>query len=120
MIAAAVARASGAYPIIVADVDSNRLEFAKEFAPHCETFLTSPRAESQGITSQVIETIKSHSGEQLRVVFECTGVQSSVITAAYLPRARGEVMAVGVGRPTMDLLPFMHMSLAEVCLRMKT
>lgn len=48
------------------------------------------------------------------IVYECTGVQSSVHTAAFACRRGGEVMVIGVGRAVMDGLPFMHLSLAEI------
>jgi L-iditol 2-dehydrogenase len=47
-------------------------------------------------------------------VFECTGVQSSVVTASYVPRPAGEVIVIGVGKAVMNELPFMHLSMAEV------
>ena len=47
-------------------------------------------------------------------VLECTGVESSVVTAAYTARRGGTVMVIGVGREIMNNLPFMHLSLAEV------
>lgn len=114
LIALAVAKASGAYPLLVTDVDSKRLEFAKQFVPSCETFLVPATSSSDTTAAAIIEKVKLLGGDQPRVVYECTGVQSSIITAAYLPRPKGEVMVVGVGRPMINELPFMHMSLAEV------
>lgn len=51
---------------------------------------------------------------QPRVVLECTGVESSVCSAAYTVRRGGVLMVVGVGKSIMNNLPFMHISLAEV------
>ena len=95
-------------------MDSNRLKFAKEYIPTCETFLIPPESNPQTGASEIIEKVKSLGGDQPRVVYECTGVQNSIIAAAYLPRPKGEVMVVGVGRPVLNELPFMHMALAEV------
>ena len=50
-------------------------------------------------------------------VLECTGVESSVATAAYSVRRQGVVMVVGVGRSIMNNVPFMHLSLSETDLR---
>jgi threonine dehydrogenase-like Zn-dependent dehydrogenase len=47
-------------------------------------------------------------------VLECTGVESSVVTASYACRRAGVVVVVGVGKSIMNNLPFMHLSLAEV------
>lgn len=54
---------------------------------------------------------------EFMVVFECTGIESSVCSAAYMVRRGGVLMVVGVGRSIMNNLPFMHLSLAEVCNR---
>lgn len=34
----AVARASGAHPLVITDTDATRLEFAKQFEPNCTTY----------------------------------------------------------------------------------
>jgi L-iditol 2-dehydrogenase len=47
-------------------------------------------------------------------VLECTGVENSIVTAAYTARRGGTVMVIGVGREIMNNLPFMHLSLGEV------
>jgi NADPH:quinone reductase-like Zn-dependent oxidoreductase len=114
LIALAVAKASGAVPLIVTDVDAHRLEFAKTFVPSCETVLVPLESKPEEIAASILDTVRSLGAEQPRVVYECTGVQSSVITAAFLPRPKGEVMVVGVGRPVLNELPFMHLALAEV------
>ena len=62
----------------------------------------------------VREVAKKQGGDVPRSVFECTGVQSSVVTASYVPRPAGEVIVIGVGKAIMNELPFMHLSMAEV------
>lgn len=115
LIALAVAKASGAYPLVITDIDENRLRFAKEkFIHSCQTLCIQPAQSPLESATAILERLHSLGADQPRVVYECTGVQSSVNTAAYLPRAKGEVMVVGVGRPLLNELPFMHMSLAEV------
>jgi L-iditol 2-dehydrogenase len=52
--------------------------------------------------------------EAPETVLECTGVESSIITAAFTVRRGGDLMVIGVGKDVMDNLPFMHISLAEV------
>jgi L-iditol 2-dehydrogenase len=47
-------------------------------------------------------------------VLECTGVESSIVTAAFAVRRGGTIMVIGVGRPVINNIPFMHISLAEV------
>lgn len=50
-------------------------------------------------------------------VLECTGVESSIITAIYSARRNGTVMVIGVGRDIINELPFMYMSLSEIQLK---
>lgn len=39
LIALAAARASGAHPICITDVEPGRLEFARKYVPGCQTYL---------------------------------------------------------------------------------
>ncbi|GIZ42048.1 hypothetical protein CKM354_000532800 [Cercospora kikuchii] len=117
MCALAVAKASGACPIVVTDLDAGRLKIAESFAPGCVTFQIDPSKPAEETAKAVVKALEDAGGEQPRVVYECTGVQGSVVTACYMPRAAGEVMVIGVGKPIMNDLPFMHMSLAEVDLK---
>lgn len=114
LIALATARASGAYPLVITDLDAGRLKFAEQLVPECLTVQVQLDKSPAEMAAILVEKIRTAGGEQPRVVYECTGVQSSVITAAYTPRAGGEVMVVGVGTPILNQLPFMHISLAEV------
>lgn len=116
MCALAVAKASGACPIIVTDLDAGRLKYAQNFVPGCVPFQIQFGRTAKDTALEILATMKAAGGDQPRVVYECTGVQGSVVTASYLPRPTGEVMVIGVGKPIMNELPFMHMSLAEVSL----
>ncbi|KAH6696583.1 chaperonin 10-like protein [Leptodontidium sp. MPI-SDFR-AT-0119] len=114
LIALAVARASGAFPLVITDVDSGRLAFAKSFVPGCETVLIgmySTVAENAATVGAVFEKLDT---PLPKVVYECTGVQSSVCVAAFSCHRGGHLMLIGVGRDIMDGLPFMHLSLAEI------
>ena len=111
MIALAAARASDASPIVITDIDQDRLDFASKFVPGCVPVCVSPEKSTSEMTAIIRGAIGS---EPPRVVYECSGVQSSVILACHLPWPGGEVMFIGVGRPKMDDLPFMHTSLSEV------
>lgn len=115
LIALAVARVSGAWPIVITDVDARRLEFAKAFAPGCETYQVVPGKGAEESAAELTSLfVGKLATESPRVVYECTGVPSSIITAAYAAARGGEVMVVGVGRPVLDGLPFMHLSMSEV------
>lgn len=117
LIALAAARASGAHPLVITDLEPQRLAFAKKFVPSAVTYQV-----DRGLTAE-------ENAREIRALFdfanvgeygapetvlECTGVESSVVTAAFTARRGGTVMVIGVGREIMNNLPFMHLSLAEV------
>ena len=117
LIALAAAKASGAFPLVITDIDASRLEFAKKFIPECATYLTSTKHSGEKHAEEIVAMFTGQlQSVQPSIVYECTGVQSSVHTAAFACRRGGEVMIIGVGRAILDGLPFMHMSLAEVSL----
>lgn len=120
LIALAAARASGAHPIVITDVEPKRLQFAKEFMPACSTYQVSKELDAEGNAKEIRRLFGATEGKEYyapTTVLECTGVESSVCTAAYVVRRGGTVMVIGVGRSFMNNLPFMHLSLAEVSSR---
>ncbi|KAH7399966.1 putative alcohol dehydrogenase [Cadophora sp. MPI-SDFR-AT-0126] len=118
LIALAAARASGANPIVITDLEPRRLAFAREFVPGCQTYQVDPKLDSAENAKRIRELFGSGSEyDAPETVLECTGVESSVITGAFACRIGGDVMVIGVGRNTMNNLPFMHVSLAEINLK---
>lgn len=121
LIALAAARASGAHPLVITDIEPLRLEFAKRLVPSCLTYQIDPTLSSEENAKAIRRLFGADSaasgGEYAapRTVLECTGVESSINTAAFAVRRGGTVILIGVGRAVMNNLPFMHMSLAEVC-----
>jgi L-iditol 2-dehydrogenase len=114
LIALAAARASGAHPIVVTDLEPARLAFAKEFVSSCITYQVDRTKDAQGNAQAIRALFGSREYVAPETVLECTGVESSVCTAAYTARRGGTVMVIGVGKAIMNNLPFMHLSLAEV------
>ncbi|KYG43617.1 hypothetical protein M433DRAFT_175854 [Acidomyces richmondensis BFW] len=117
LIALAVAKASGAWPLVITDVDSGRLEFAKAFVQGVSTFQIDPTASSSQVADAIRHTFGQEEETAPSIVLECTGVESSIITGVRCCRRSGTVMVIGVGLETMNNLPFMHISLAEINLR---
>ncbi|KAE8308437.1 chaperonin 10-like protein [Aspergillus transmontanensis] len=117
LIALAAARASGAHPIVITDLDSSRLAFAKEFVPSCITYQVNRDLDAQGNAKAIRALFGSEEYFAPETVLECTGVESSVCTAAFTARRGGTVVVIGVGKAVMNNLPFMHISLAEIDLR---
>ena len=74
------AHAAGANPIVITDLDVNRLATAKKLVPRVETVQIvigeSPK--------EIAERIKDMLGSEAKLVFECTGVESSVQSAIYV------------------------------------
>lgn len=114
LIALAAARASGAHPIVVTDLDENRLAFAKEFAPTCTPYQINGNLDAEGNAKAIRAFFGDEEYSAPETVLECTGVESSICTAAYTARRGGNVVVIGVGKSIVNNLPFMHLSLAEV------
>ena len=114
LIALAAARASGAHPLVITDLEPQRLAFAKEFVPSCQVYQVNTKLDAKQSAQDIRALFGSTEYEAPETVLECTGVESSVVTAAYTVRRGGDLMVIGVGRDIMNNLPFMHISLSEV------
>ncbi|KAJ4141131.1 hypothetical protein NW768_000338 [Fusarium equiseti] len=117
LLALASARASGAHPLVITDVEPKRLAFAKELVPTAKTYQVDTTKSNEENAKAVRKLFGETEYVQPRVVYECTGIESSVCSAAFMVRRGGVLMVVGVGRSIMNNLPFMHLSLAEIQLR---
>lgn len=129
LIALAAAKASGAWPLVITDMDESRLAFARNFVPGVQTYRVDVTKSSitsaeeirslLGCGERDIKTGRPASNEYVAptTVLECTGVESSIITAIYACRRNGTVMVIGVGRSIINELPFMYMSLSEIQLK---
>ena len=114
LIALTAARASGAHPIVITDLEPSRLAFAREFEPLCQTYQIDRNLSAQGNAKAIRRLFGETEYKAPDTILECTGVESSVVTAAYTVRRGGDLMVIGLGRDILNNLPFMHISLAEV------
>ncbi|KAL0943374.1 sorbitol dehydrogenase [Colletotrichum truncatum] len=114
LITLAAARASGAHPLVITDIEPSRLEFAKRLVPSAITYRVDPSLGNEGNGKAIRKLFGDDEYSAPRTVLECTGVESSICTAAFTARRGGTVMVIGVGREIMNNLPFMHLSLAEI------
>ncbi|RMZ76643.1 hypothetical protein DV738_g4860, partial [Chaetothyriales sp. CBS 135597] len=96
-------QAAGACPIVITDIDQQRLDFAKNLRGK-----TAEEA-AEGI-------IATAGGIRPRVAIECTGVESSVASAIWSVRFGGKVFVIGVGKNEMTV-PFMRLSTMEIDLQ---
>jgi len=115
LIALAAAKASGAFPIVITDVDAARLRFAKAFVKECTTVQVPLDKTPEEVAGLIQKEFTEVASPPPRVSYECTGIASSVHTVLYATQRGGEIMVIGVGRKIMDGVPFMHASMAEVC-----
>lgn len=121
----AVARASGAHPIVITDIDQTRLQFAKQFEPNCMTYQVQPGLSAlengTGIRKmfarqdQIQTAAAPVEYDMPALVLECTGIESSIATAAHTVRRGGCINVVGVSsKSEINNVPFMAMSFAEI------
>ncbi|RMZ80217.1 hypothetical protein DV737_g3097, partial [Chaetothyriales sp. CBS 132003] len=108
--------AAGACPIVITDIDEERLNFAKKLCPRAvgsSTYLV-PRGKTAEECAAGI--ITAAGGIRPRVALECTGVESSVASAIWSVRFGGKVFVIGVGKNEMTV-PFMRLSTMEIDLQ---
>jgi threonine dehydrogenase-like Zn-dependent dehydrogenase len=114
LIALLSSRASGAHPLVITDLEPKRLEFAKKLVPECETYQVQRDLSSEDNAKRIRKLFGDSEYGCPETVLECTGVESSIVTGAFAVRRGGTLMVIGVGRPVINNIPFMHLSLAEV------
>jgi len=111
------AKAAGAEPIVITDIDPGRLDFARSLVAGkpgtLSTYLVPHGATAEENAATIV---KEFGGLEPDVALECTGVESSVGAAVHTVRFGGTVFVVGVGKNEM-MLPFMRLSTREVDLR---
>ncbi|KAF3024948.1 hypothetical protein E8E14_013499 [Neopestalotiopsis sp. 37M] len=106
------AHAAGATPIVITDLDESRLQFAKKLIPRVRTVKVDTKLGSKEVAEEVKKTL----GTEAKLVFECTGVESSVQTGIYSCRFGGMVFIIGCGKD-FQTMPFSYMSAREIDIR---
>ncbi|KAK9475105.1 chaperonin 10-like protein [Dipodascopsis tothii] len=110
LIAALCARAAGATPLTITDIDARRLEVARSLVPGIRTVLV-----ERGMTPEAAADaiVAAGDGVRPRVALECTGVESSLAGGIYSLAFAGVCYCIGVGA-TFQNIPFMHLSVNEI------
>lgn len=80
MVCLLAAHAAGAAPIVITDLDDNRLKVAEQLVPRVRT-VTVQKNENPKDTA---DRIKVALGQEAKLVIECTGVESSVHAGVYV------------------------------------
>ena len=74
--------AAGAEPIVITDIDQNRLDVAKEICPRVRTYKVDPSKTMEQAGKEMAEL----AGGNLTTALECSGVESSIAAAvSFLP-----------------------------------
>ncbi|KDQ61455.1 hypothetical protein JAAARDRAFT_30893 [Jaapia argillacea MUCL 33604] len=111
------AKAAGAEPIVITDIDQGRLDFAKKLVADqpgtVKTFLVGRGKTEEELGAAIVSEF---GGLEPDVALECTGVESSIASAIHAVRFGGTVFVVGVGKNEMKF-PFMRLSTREVDLK---
>lgn len=115
------ARAAGASPIVITDIDEGRLQFAKSLAPEVRTYKVQTGLSAEDNAQGIIDAINDGNGSapdalRPRLALECTGVESSVASAIWSMKFGGKVFVIGVGKNEMKI-PFMRLSTQEIDLQ---
>lgn len=74
------AHAAGANPIVITDLDDSRLQCAQKLVPRVRTVTVDPKLAPADTAKEIREALKT----EAKLVFECTGVESSVQTGIYV------------------------------------
>ncbi|KAK9774573.1 hypothetical protein AB5N19_07068 [Seiridium cardinale] len=113
LLAAATARAFGAKTILIADINKSKLNFAKTFV-ECFTFASdvgaSPKSEAERLKMEA-------NIDDIDVVLECTGAESSAQTGIYALASGGTFIQVGLGKSYLNL-PLLEMCGKEIVLKL--
>jgi L-iditol 2-dehydrogenase len=121
------ARAAGAYPLVITDLDAGRLAFAESLVSsssslsssssdgpaRVRTLLVAPDEAKEALAARIVDAM---GGTEPDVALECTGAEMSIGAAIESVRFGGTVFVVGVGKSEMTF-PFMRMSTREVDVR---
>ncbi|KAL1605287.1 hypothetical protein SLS60_004835 [Paraconiothyrium brasiliense] len=124
LLVAAMAKVSGAGTVVIADIDSGRVNFAVDnnFAHRSFTVpLKRGRTIEENLdiaketAAEIAKVTKLSGGAigEVDAVFECTGVPSCVQASIYATRPGGTVLLIGMGTP-IQTLPISAAALREV------
>ncbi|KAF4947817.1 hypothetical protein FSARC_13879 [Fusarium sarcochroum] len=101
----AVARASGAHPLIITDVEPTRLELARRIVPQCIIYEVKRNSEPEENAKAIRALCGSTECSAPEVVLECSGVDSSAMVGFHAVRKGGKLVAIGVGNACFDNFP---------------
>lgn len=100
LLVAATAKAYGAQRVVLVDINTTKLAFAKSFV-NCTTFVPDLKASPPDEAERLKMDINVEDG--FDVVLECTGVESSAQTGLHASAVGGVFVQIGMGKPDQTL-----------------
>ncbi|KAI8883834.1 GroES-like protein [Backusella circina FSU 941] len=103
LLVSAVAYAEGATQCTILDINSDRLAFAEKYLPGIRTIQLDMKKEPDSVQSPLDWAadqvpLLGIDRDTVDVVYECTGVETSVALAVHLSRPGGTAMLIGMGK----------------------
>ena len=80
MVTLLAANAAGAAPIVITDMDGNRLGMAKSLVPRVRTVKVQENQDAKDVATNIKQAL----GRETSLVLECTGVESSIHAGIYV------------------------------------
>lgn len=112
IITALLAKASGAAPLAITDLNPARLKLAEEIIPGILTVHLTREDSPEEAGRKIVATI----GQKARVALECTGFEPSIAACLFALKFRGVCEIIGVGKDEIKI-PFMHFSFNEMTIK---
>lgn len=109
-----ICRTTGAWPIVITDINEARLNFAEEYVLGVRACLVRQDQSPEDCAEHVDELM----GEEIEtaIAMECTGIETSLATAVHSVKFGGKVFVIGVGKDKLEIL-FMRMSARKIDLQ---
>ncbi|CAI6339252.1 unnamed protein product [Periconia digitata] len=98
LLVAAVARAFGAYRVLLVDILEKKLAFAEGFV-ECETYLSDADLDVKGNGEKLLKQLGV---DGVDTVIECSGAAASVDLGIHVAREGGKYVQTGMGRPRIE------------------
>lgn len=80
MVVLLAAHAAGAGPIVITDIDENRLKIAKSLVPRVRTVQVRKEQDAKDVALDIKQAL----GQEAKLVIECTGMESSIHAGIYV------------------------------------
>lgn len=109
ILSALVAKAAGASPLVIVDINPARLELAEKIIPGIKTHATSPEDTPEATANKLRKLL----GAKAKIVIECTGNEQAIASSIFAMEFAATIVIIGCGKDQMEI-PFGYASFNEV------